>query len=329
MRITVTGGAGYIGYHIVKRLLNNKRVTQVVVLDSFLYDQNSLKEFKKNQKLIIQKGDVTNIIDLVKAIKNTDVIISLAAIVGDPASNLDEDQTISTNYHATKLLVDLCNYYKVKQLIFASSCSVYGSSSNILNENSSLKPQSLYAKTRMMSEIVIKKEASKSLKWTILRFATVFGWSKRMRFDLVMNFLTAQAKNSGIITLTNPEAWRPLIHVEDIARFVTNIIIYNRKKAQNQVFNVGGDSLNIQIKDLSFYIGSYFKKLKIRNKTGQSSISYRVSFKKIKKFLGFTPKFTIDDGIKEILSHLKEEPVKFLDDKYYNVNYLYKKNHAN
>ena len=153
-KILVTGGMGYIGYHVVKQLLQQKQ--KVVVLDSFLYENHTLDEFKNNKSLRVIKGDIRNITDLVRAIKGVKTVISLAAIVGDPASALNKEETLSSNYHSTKLLIDICKYYGVKRLVFASTCSVYGQNDGILNEGSKLNPLSLYAKTRVMSEEIIK-----------------------------------------------------------------------------------------------------------------------------------------------------------------------------
>src|SRR3989344_3329554 len=108
-KVLITGGAGYIGYHLVRQLLKRKDV-YITVLDSFLYEDSSLNEFKKNKNLSIIKGDICNLYDMVKVVKNADIVIALAAIVGDPACALDEEQTYSSNYHSTALLVQLCNY---------------------------------------------------------------------------------------------------------------------------------------------------------------------------------------------------------------------------
>ena len=124
MNILVTGGAGYLGSHLVKKLLDYGH--SVTLLDNFLYGSNGIKNIKDNKNVNIINGDICNIKDVVKAVKHNDVAIALAAIVGDPACNLDEEETLSTNYEATKVLIEICNFYRVKRLIFASSCSVYG-----------------------------------------------------------------------------------------------------------------------------------------------------------------------------------------------------------
>jgi nucleoside-diphosphate-sugar epimerase len=324
--ILVTGGMGYIGYHVVKQLLTHKNINKIVVLDSCLYAADTLDEFKNEKKLEIIKGDIRNIADLVKAIENIDIVIALAAIVGDPACALNEEETYSSNYHSTQLLVQLCNYYNIKRLIFASSCSVYGESLNELNEGSKINPLSLYAKTRIMSEEIIKKDSDNSLEWVILRFGTVFGWSARMRFDLVINFLTAKAYFEKNITIIGGDQWRPFIHVHDIARAVVLASLAKKNLVAKETFNVGDNRLNKQIKDLVKEIKTLIPKMKVHNTRLPSNDKrdYHVSFNKIQTILNFKAEHTIASGVKEIISHLQKKDIAYKEDKYYNVQYLYK-----
>lgn len=322
--ILVTGGMGYIGYHVVKLLLSQKNINKIIVLDSCLYISETLAEFKNEKKIKIIKGDIRNIADLVKAIKNIHTVIALAAIVGDPACALNKEETLSSNYHSTHLLVQLCNYYKIKRLIFASSCSVYGEGSLILNEGSKINPLSLYAKTRIMSEEIIKKDSNDSLEWVILRFGTVFGWSKRMRFDLVINFLTAKAYFEKVIIINGGEQWRPFIHVNDVARAVVLASLADEKLVAKETFNVGDNRLNIQIKDLTKTIKKIIPDFTVNHTSLADKRDYHVSFDKIQTLLGFKAERTILAGMKEIIYHLQKENIAYKEDRYYNVQYLFK-----
>lgn len=324
-KILVTGGAGYIGYYVIQKLLEETR-SKVVVLDSLLYESKTLDEFKANNRLALIQGDIRNIADLVTVIKGTDVVIALAAIVGDTACALNKEQTLSSNYHSTDLLIQICKYYNVKRLVFASSCSVYGAEDIILNEGSKVNPLSLYAETRVMSEELIKKNCGDSLESVILRFGTVFGWSRRMRFDLAVNFLTAKAFFTKEIDIIGGDQWRPFVHVQDVARAVLLSSFAKKEKVAGEIFNVGGNRLNIQIKKIAEDIKKHIKNVKVNHKklAPADRRNYRVSFDKIEHVLGFKPRYSLGDGISEIITQLKSQKISYLDDKYYNVKYLYK-----
>ena len=146
----VTGGAGYIGIHLVQMLLDDDY--NVTILDNFTFGKNSINHIKDHSKLTVIEGDVANIKDLVKAVKNNKYVIALAAIVGDPASIIDAEETLNLNYESSKILTEICNFYEVEKLVFASSCSVYGKYVRIFDRRFSIKPVSLYARTRIYSE---------------------------------------------------------------------------------------------------------------------------------------------------------------------------------
>ena len=170
--ILVTGGAGYIGIHLVQMLLDDDY--NVTILDNFTFGKSSINHIINHPKLTVIEGDVANIKDLVKAVKNNRYVIALAAIVGDPASSIDAEETLNLNYESSKILTEICNFYEVEKLVFASSCSVYGAStSGYLTEDSPLNPVSLYARTRIYSENYIL-DNSKITSPTILRLSTVF-----------------------------------------------------------------------------------------------------------------------------------------------------------
>lgn len=324
-RILVTGGLGYIGYHVVSKLLKETE-HEVVVLDSGLYQDDTLGEFQPSARLTVIKGDIRNISDIVKAIQNVDAVIALAAIVGDPACALNESETLSSNYHSTELMVSMCNYYKVKRLIFASSCSVYGAGDIILNEGSKLHPLSLYAQTRVMSEEVIRKSARAELSWTILRFGTVFGWSKRMRFDLVVNFLITKALKEGVIEIVGGNQWRPLVHVRDVAKAVFLAALADHNLVDGEVFNVGDNKQNFQIMEVAAKVKKILPGVKIvdRQIPDKDRRNYQVSFDKIRDTLGFKAQYSLKKGMKEILNELERTKIDYLDDRYYNVKYLFK-----
>jgi len=149
-----------------------------------------------------------NIQDVVKAMHQVSSIVHLGAIVGDPACELNHKTTIEINYAATRMLIEIAKGYGVERFLFASSCSVYGATDELMDENSKVEPVSLYGKTKVSSEEALLESASANFHPVIMRFATVFGLSNRPRFDLVVNLLSAKAKQDGRITIFNGEQWR-------------------------------------------------------------------------------------------------------------------------
>ncbi len=193
--VLVVGGAGYIGSHVVEQLLSEG--IPVRILDKFLYGKEPIQHFLSNPLLEIVEGDITDIMKLTEAINNASAVIHLAGLVGDPACAVDSNFTRHTNIIATRMLKEVAISSGVPRFIFASSCSVYGASDEEVDETSQLNPVSLYAQTKIDSERELFSQINENFTATVLRFATVFGHSKRPRFDLVANLFTAQAYNDG------------------------------------------------------------------------------------------------------------------------------------
>ncbi len=323
-KILVTGGAGYIGYHLVKKLL--KKGYFVRILDSLIFGDESLQEFKENPNFELVVGDIRHIEDLVVGVKNIDAVCHLAAIVGDSACGLNPDATRTVNYEATKALTETCKYYKVKRVIFASSCSVYGASKEItLNEGSFLNPVSLYAETRIESEKVILKEINNATK-VILRMATAFGYSKRMRFDLAINILVARALTEGKITIYGGGQYRPFVHAEDAAEAFIYCLEAPREFVDNQIFNVGANENNYKIADLGRLVSKYIPKTELEHiEHKEDDRNYRVSFDKLSHLLKYRVKRSVEDGIMEVKEKIENGNIKnWQDSKYYNSDYEYK-----
>ncbi|MBP7928076.1 NAD-dependent epimerase/dehydratase, partial [Patescibacteria group bacterium] len=250
MKILVTGGAGYVGHFVTKKLLEAGHT--VTVLDNLSYGNIGISPFMEHDRFSFVFGDIGNLKSMVKSVKGQDAVIALAAIVGDPACNLDEDETIKTNFLSTKILADVCDYYGVKRIVFASSCSVYGDTKDaIADENFQLNPLSLYARTRVMSEEILL-DSSRNISPVILRLSTVFGASKRMRFDLVVNFLTAMAYKKGKFTVFGGNQWRPNLHVQDAADiFIQALFIADEALSKHRIYNVGMSSNNLTIDEMA------------------------------------------------------------------------------
>ncbi|HER19842.1 MAG TPA: NAD(P)-dependent oxidoreductase, partial [Chromatiales bacterium] len=182
--ILVTGGAGFVGSHLTRKLL--ERGYRVRLLDSFVYGDASLHEVRGNPNLEIVQGDICDRQDLRRSMKGARGVIALAALVGDPACELYPDRTMAVNYQSTHDTVEACREAGVERIVFASSCSVYGANGDrFLHEDSPQNPVSLYARTRIMSEEYLLEQDD--IQAVILRLSTVCGVSPRMRFDLMVN----------------------------------------------------------------------------------------------------------------------------------------------
>ena len=319
-KILITGGAGYIGTALTN--LSLKKSFKVISIDNL---KNSKKEFfskfKKNKNFKFYKCDINDQLFLEKILKKekVDIVVHLAGIVGDPASKLEKKLTVLTNLKFSKLLFKLCEKYGVKRFIFSSTCSNYGivSGKTLANENTKLKPLSLYAKTKVdFEKFMIKKSKSSNMKLSILRFATVFGVSERMRFDLTINQFTREIYLKKALDVFGENTWRPYCHVKDVARAIITSLQSNQRLT---VFNVGNSKQNYSKKKVINAIGKFltlnnitYSKQKLIDKR-----DYKVDFKKIYKQLKFKTKFDLNYGIKETINFLKRCKNKDLYQKKY------------
>jgi nucleoside-diphosphate-sugar epimerase len=304
--VLVIGGAGYIGSLTVELLL--QRGYKVRVLDRLMYGREPLAEFASNENFELIEGDATDIARLTAAARNTSAVIHLAGLVGDPACAIDADFTRHANIVATRMAKEVAQGLGVPRFIFASSCSVYGASDRLMREGDPLNPVSLYAQTKIDSEEELLEDTDESLCLTILRFATVFGYSRRPRFDLVANLLTAQAVREGEITVVGPDQWRPFIHVRDLARAIVMVLEADQAVVRRQIYNVGDDRLNMTIGELGETVRqtlSRHRQVRVVTKpSGDDRRNYHVSFEKIRRDLGFAATTLLEEGISEIADRL-------------------------
>jgi nucleoside-diphosphate-sugar epimerase len=324
--IMVTGGSGYIGSHLVRQLLDKGYAVRN--LDKLAFGDHATKDLSSHPNYSHINGDIRHIEDVVAAAKGAYGVIHLAGIVGDPACELDHDATWSINLEATKLMVECCKYAGIKRFVFASTCSVYGAADDYtLNEGSVLNPVSLYAETNLASErIILKGFEGTDVVPTIVRFATVYGASRRMRFDLVVNIMTAKAVKDGAVKVFGGDQWRPNVHCQDAAAGLLACLEGAPDKVRNEIFNIGSDEQNYRIQELGELVARCVPGTKVET-MGESPDrrSYKVSFEKARQVLGFTPKFRVEDGVAEIQRMLENGNVEdYQADRYYNVRYLYK-----
>ncbi len=323
--VLLIGGAGYLGSVLSRKLLDNDY--KVRVLDNLTYGDTGIKDLLQNKNFEFLKGDARNISAIIESMKGVDAVVHLAAIVGDPASALDPKETIKTNYLATKAVAEACKFNQINKFLFASTCSVYGASKNPndrLKEGSALNPVSLYAETKLESEKGILSLADGNFCPTIFRFATLYGVSPRMRFDLVVNILTAKAFMEGKINIFGGGQWRPNLDVSDAAEACFKWVGVPIAKSGNQIFNVGGNNLNCKILEIGETVKGVIPQTEIIIKQDQDDPrDYNVSFDKIAKILDFKPKKTIEQGVLEMKDLLEAKKVKdFNDVQYSNYRFL-------
>ncbi len=322
--VLVTGGAGYVGSHLVRSLLD--RGYAVRVIDNFLYGDSGLRGCYAHPNLQVQYGDICNIRDMIRATKDVKAIVALAALVGDGACELSHDETLAINIESTRILTHVVDLNpNIERVVFASSCSVYGATEGLLlNEGSTLNPVSFYARSRIVSEGILARGLADRSVCT-LRLGTVFGASPRMRFDLMVNTMTSRAVSGGKITVMGGEAWRPHVHVEDVAEAFALAAEAPSEKVSGEMFNVGSDRNNFTISETAVIVAGQVPGTEIEYvDTVEDPRSYRVSFDKIRHVLGFTTRYRLEDGIEQVKELISQPDIDLQDERFYNLSYLKK-----
>jgi nucleoside-diphosphate-sugar epimerase len=306
MNILVTGGAGYVGSTLVPMLLADGH--SVRVLDSLLHGGESLLGVWAHPAFQFTRGDVRDLSAIQQAVSGCDAVVHLAAIVGDPACARQPDLSRSVNLDSSLTLIEESRKAGVSRFIFASTCSNYGKMSDptkYVDEDSDLSPVSLYAETKVAVERALLQSSDRGAKWcpTPLRFATVFGVSTRMRFDLTVNEFTMEMLTKKRLVVFGEQFWRPYIHVRDAARGIKLVLEAPATKVAGQVFNVGSTGQNFQKQQLVEMILPHAPGAVVEfvHKT-EDPRDYRVSFARITDQLGFKITRTVAEGIQEVSS---------------------------
>ncbi len=305
MRILVTGGAGYIGSTLTRMLL--ERGDQVVCLDRLFFGKEPLAEILSNPNLTIVRDDIRWFNPSI--LKGIDVVMDFAALSNDPAGELDPAKTLDINYLGRARVAKLSKEYGVKRYILASSCSIYGFREDvILDESSPTNPLTTYAKANEMAERDNLRLNGNGFVSTVLRQATVYGLSYRMRFDLAINGMTLGVfKNKKIPVMRDGGQWRPFVHVKDTSQAFIDTMEADPEKVGGEIFNVGADEQNYQIKSLiGILADSLPEKFEVEWYGDVDNRSYRVSFNKIKMTLGYKTQFTPKEGALEVFNALKD-----------------------
>ena len=309
--ILVTGGSGYLGSVLVPLLLQEGY--KVCVLDAVSPIFEGSHGLKKIDNFSFVQGDIRSVEALNQVLPGSYAVIHLASIVGDPACAHDPHLAIQVNRNASIQLFNMAKANNIQRFIFASSCSNYGKLSDgqeYATEETLLEPTSIYAKTKIeVEKELLSSDPNKNPAATILRFATLYGLSPRMRFDLTVNQFTKAVECGEKLTIYAAKTSRPYVHVMDVSRAIVLTLRANRNQISGQVFNVGDTQENYQkgqLVELIVRLVGRPAEIEYKEVNEQEMRNYRVSFEKIKNKIGFSPTCNVRDGVGEIIQAIRD-----------------------
>lgn len=302
--VLLIGGAGYIGSVVTDYLLNQGH--NVTCIDNFLVGNNhTVVPYLSNPNYRFVHGDMGVDADIDLALKDVTDVVILAGMVGDPITKKYPELSYNINNAATIRCINALNNRGLDHVIFVSSCSNYGvlEDGKLATEKTELKPTSLYAQSKIeIEQYILSLHGKVDYSPTILRFATAFGLSPRMRFDLTVNEFVYDGLTQKELLIFNPEAWRPYCHVRDFAR-VIELVLQARGEVFFNVFNAGGEINNYTKQMLVDQIKEHIPDMVVKCwEYVTDPRDYRVDFSFIREVLGFTPQYTIENGIDEIIN---------------------------
>lgn len=301
--VLVTGAGGYIGSVLTRMLLEEDRT--VIAVDRFFFGST----LPTHERLRVVAADVRHL--EASHLEGVDAVIDLAALSNDPAGELDPELTWQVNHRARVRVARLAQSAGVQRYVFPSSCSIYGFQDGLLDETSPPNPLTTYAKANLQAEQDILPLAGEQFCVVVLRQATVYGLSARMRFDLAINGMVRGLYLNGTIpVLRDGTQWRPFVHVRDTCRAMLLMLEAHAERINGQIFNVGADEQNCQIlplaRGVAEAVGLPFQ---FEWYGHPDHRSYRVSFRKIREVLGYQPMHSPADGATEVHEALRSKQV--------------------
>ena len=319
-KVLVTGGAGYVGSVLVPKLLQANY--GVRVLDLYIYGEHVLDSVKNHPNLEEIKGDIRDIKLLEEIMPGCDSVLHLACISNDPSFELDPDLGKSINYDAFRPLVKISKDNGINRFIYASSSSVYGvKKEENVTEELSLEPLTDYSKYNALCEEILNQCQTPEFTTVIVRPATVCGYSPRLRLDLTVNILTNHAVNLGKITVFGGGQKRPNIHIEDITDLYIDLLSRPKDLVAAKVWNAGYE--NHRVREIAEIIRQVVDKegVEITTTPTDDHRSYHISSDKIKQDLGFVPKHTIEDAVRDLVNAFHQGIIhnSMENSDYYNV----------
>ncbi len=316
--VLVTGGAGYVGAVLIPKLLAAGH--RVTVLDLYLFGQDVLASVRGNPRLREVVGDLRDPAVVEDAMRGCDTVLHLACISNDPSFELDPHLGKSINYDAFFTLVAAAKRHGVNRFVYASSSSVYGVKDEPnVTEDLPLEPLTDYSKYKAMCEDVLRDERGPGFVTLVLRPATVCGWSPRLRLDLSVNILTHHAVERGKITVFGGDQKRPNIHIEDMTDLYVKTLEWPDESIDGKTFNAGWDNLTINeiAETVQRIVGPH---VTIERTTTNDPRSYHICSDKIRRELGFVPRFTVEDAVKDLVAAFRDGRIPdTTNDHYYNI----------
>jgi nucleoside-diphosphate-sugar epimerase len=324
--VLITGGAGYVGSLLTPQLLDQGY--SVTVYDIMFFGDHFLPKDQPN--LTVTEGDIRDADRLARAFEGQDAVIALACISNDASFELDEHLSTSINLDAFEPMVVAARNAGVKRFIYASSSSVYGvSDAPDVTEDHPLVPLTLYNRYKGMCEPVLFKHQSDDFVCTVIRPATLCGYAPRQRLDLSVNILTNHAVNNRKISVFGGSQLRPNLHVQDMCDLYALLLTLPDDKIAGEIFNCGFE--NMSIMDIATLAQRVVAEempdighVDIVTTPTDDIRSYHVNSDKIKRVLGFQPKHSVEDAIRDLCRAFKAEkiPDSMQNDRYYNVRRL-------
>lgn len=326
-KILVVGGAGYVGAVLIREML--ERGYAIKVLDRLFYGTVGLDEIKDKVELVV--GDIRNFNPAI--LDDVEAVINLSGLSNDPTAEYNPEANYEMNTVATGRLAQICKQKGVHRFIFASSCSIYdvGETNDdkdiILDETAVVMPKAAYSRSKYEAEKILLAMQDQTFCPVILRKGTVYGFSPRMRYDLVVNAFVKDAMAKGKLTLYyGGEMWRPLVEVRDVAKAYIACLQAEEKKVSGQIFNVV--SKNFRIAELALHVQKALRELGINVEINPDYAykgvrNYRVSGKKLQTVLGLVPSISVEESVKHMIENIKINKYDDFDNpRYYNIKWL-------